>query len=124
MFLSVPVIAADCPAASVHRRGSCGRRRHGRRIRHVAAAGHGRSRAVQGMDCIRTIAGPRSNTRPTDGDVGFQRELIVRESPSRRELQRFGGAHDGVVGTQGLASWMDVAMTRLLGRRTKPITAT
>jgi hypothetical protein len=57
-------------------------------------------------------------------DVGFQQELIVRESPSRRELPGFGDAHDGVVGSQGLARWMDVAMTRWLGRRMKPITVT
>jgi metal-sulfur cluster biosynthetic enzyme len=47
-----------------------------------------------------------------------------RESPSRRGLQGLGGAHDGIVGTHGLARWMDVAMTRWLGRRMKPITVT
>jgi hypothetical protein len=34
------------------------------------------------------------------------------------------GAHSGVVGTHELVRWRDVAMTRLLGRLTKPITAT
>ena len=39
-------------------------------------------------------------------------------------LQGLGGAQDGVVGIHGLARWMDVAMTRWLGRRMKPITVT
>ena len=39
-------------------------------------------------------------------------------------LQGFGGAHEGVVGSQGLNRWMDVAMSRWLGRRMKPIPVT
>jgi hypothetical protein len=50
--------------------------------------------------------------------------LSVRSQDNRRGLQGLSGAHDGVVGTQGLARWMDVAMTRRLGRRMKPITVT
>jgi len=47
----------------------------------------------------------------------------VLESRSRG-LQGLGGAHEGIVGTHGLARRMDVAMTRWLGRRMKPITVT
>jgi hypothetical protein len=44
--------------------------------------------------------------------------------PWRQGLQGFGGAHGGVVGSQALARWMDVAMSRWLGRRMKPIPVT
>ena len=48
----------------------------------------------------------------------------VSRCTSRPESERAYSAHGGVVGTHGLARWMDVAMTRLLGRRMKPITVT
>lgn len=51
--------------------------------------------------------------------------ILIEPRRLRLSLYQGGyGAHDGVVGTHGLARWMDVAMTRWLGRRMKPITVT
>jgi hypothetical protein len=54
----------------------------------------------------------------------FDADVRLGKVPIAGGLQGLDGAHGGIVGTHGLDRWMDVAMTRWLGRRMKPITVT